>query len=114
MDMSLVNPAKVDRREFLTNLGGSAALAAATAPAFAAGKRISAPAPKKLVIIMTDQQHFDTIAAAGCPHVVTPAMDRLMADGISFGISSLPQPGVQPGTSIDPYGPNVHRNRRIH
>lgn len=33
---------------------------------------------------MTDQQRFDTIAALGNDHIVTPAMDRLVSRGISY------------------------------
>ncbi|MFQ5731276.1 MAG: sulfatase [Planctomycetaceae bacterium] len=32
----------------------------------------------------TDQQRFDTIAALGNPHVVTPTLDRFVADGTAF------------------------------
>lgn len=32
----------------------------------------------------TDQQRFDTIAALGNPHVVTPTLDQLVADGVTF------------------------------
>jgi len=33
---------------------------------------------------MTDQQRFDTIRAWGYPHMVTPAQDRLVREGVSF------------------------------
>jgi arylsulfatase A-like enzyme len=34
--------------------------------------------------ICTDQQRFDTIAALGNPHVSTPNIDRLVAEGVTF------------------------------
>ena len=32
----------------------------------------------------TDQQRFDTIGATGNPHVQTPTIDQLAADGVAF------------------------------
>ena len=37
-----------------------------------------------IILIMTDQQRLDTIAAWGNDHMTTPAMDRLAAAGTSF------------------------------
>jgi arylsulfatase A-like enzyme len=37
-----------------------------------------------IVLIMTDQQRFDTIAAWGNEHMITPNMDRLAAESVSF------------------------------
>jgi arylsulfatase A-like enzyme len=37
-----------------------------------------------IILIMTDQQRFDTLAAWGYEHMITPAMDRLAAEGLSF------------------------------
>lgn len=37
-----------------------------------------------IVLIMTDQQRFDTIGAWGHDHMITPNMDRLAAEGLSF------------------------------
>jgi arylsulfatase A-like enzyme len=34
--------------------------------------------------ICTDQQRFDTIASLGNPHIRTPNIDRLVADGVAF------------------------------
>ncbi|MDA0336347.1 MAG: sulfatase-like hydrolase/transferase [bacterium] len=34
--------------------------------------------------ICTDQQRFDTIGALGNPHVITPNIDRLVAEGVAF------------------------------
>jgi arylsulfatase len=37
-----------------------------------------------IVLIMTDQQRFDTLHAWGHEHMVTPNMDRLVQQGVSF------------------------------
>lgn len=37
-----------------------------------------------IILIMTDQQRCDTIGAWGCDYMVTPHMDRLAYEGISF------------------------------
>ena len=39
---------------------------------------------KHIILIMTDQQRFDTIAGWGHDHMVTPNMDRLAQEGVSF------------------------------
>ena len=37
-----------------------------------------------IVLIMTDQQRFDTVGAWGNDHMITPNMDRLAREGMSF------------------------------
>ena len=37
-----------------------------------------------IVLIMTDQQRFDTIGAWDCEYMITPHMDRLAGSGVSF------------------------------
>ena len=37
-----------------------------------------------IILIMTDQQRWDTIGAWGCDYMVTPNMDRLAEEGVSF------------------------------
>ena len=37
-----------------------------------------------IILIMTDQQRFDTIAALGHPHMKTPNLDRLAYEGVVF------------------------------
>ncbi|MDA0710895.1 MAG: sulfatase-like hydrolase/transferase, partial [bacterium] len=44
---------------------------------------MSGPKPN-IIMIITDQQRFDTIAALGFPHMETPHMDRLVREGVSF------------------------------
>ncbi|SVE08234.1 uncharacterized protein METZ01_LOCUS461088, partial [marine metagenome] len=37
-----------------------------------------------IILIMTDQQRWDTIQAWGYDHMITPAQDRLVREGVSF------------------------------
>ncbi|UCE49824.1 MAG: hypothetical protein JSW47_06660, partial [Phycisphaerales bacterium] len=68
-------------------LGGAAVALLAegtlTQRASAGGKGRKAR-PGNILLIYTDQQHIDTIAAGGCPHVRTPALDRIKRSGVSF------------------------------
>ncbi len=43
-----------------------------------------------IIFIITDQQRADTVGAWGYPHMVTPAMDRLAAEGLSFRSAFCP------------------------
>ncbi|GAI82937.1 unnamed protein product, partial [marine sediment metagenome] len=90
----------VNRRDFI-KLGGSAVALLATG---AAGRKTvaappSKPKPKNIVLIYTDQQHIDTIAAGGCAHVQTPALDRLKTNGVSFTQSYTANPLCSPARS---------------
>lgn len=80
----------VGRREFL-KVGGAAsvALTAAAVPDAAAW---DADARPNILVVITDQQHIDTIAAGGCPHIQTPALDKLKNRGVSFTQSYSPNP----------------------
>ena len=40
--------------------------------------------PPNILWICTDQQRHDTIGALGNPHIRTPALDRLVAEGVAF------------------------------
>lgn len=37
-----------------------------------------------IIFIITDQQRYDTIAALGYPHMITPCLDRLVREGVAF------------------------------
>lgn len=37
-----------------------------------------------ILFVCTDQQRFDTVAAHGNPHIKTPVLDRLVAEGTTF------------------------------
>src|SRR5262245_57856812 len=43
-----------------------------------------AEARPNIILIITDQQRYDTIAALGFPYVETPHMDRLVREGVAF------------------------------
>jgi arylsulfatase A-like enzyme len=83
----------VERRTFLKAAGGSALLWAGVA---GAAQERSRP---NVLLIITDQQHRDTIAARGCPHVRTPALDRLAGRGVTFIESHSPNPLCSPARS---------------
>ena len=85
------------RREFLKQ-GGAAAAAVAVG---AMGGAFGASPGKRpnILLVMTDQQHIDTISAGGCPYVRTPAMDRLVKRGVSFLESHSTNPVCSPARS---------------
>jgi arylsulfatase A-like enzyme len=63
----------------------------------------------------TDQQRFDTIGALGNPDVHTPALDRLVAEGVSFDRTYCQNPICTPSrasflTGRYPSAIGVHRN----
>ncbi|MCH8292495.1 sulfatase-like hydrolase/transferase [Candidatus Poribacteria bacterium] len=45
-----------------------------------------------IMLVMTDQQRFDTVAALGNPLIQTPALDRLVTEGTSFTSAYCPSP----------------------
>ena len=49
-----------------------------------------------ILLIHTDQQRFDTIAALGASHVRTPNLDRLVARGTSFTCANSANPVCPP------------------
>lgn len=44
----------------------------------------AAGARPNIILIVTDQQRYDSIRALGAPHADTPMLDRLVAEGTSF------------------------------
>ena len=91
----------INRRDFI-KLGSGAVALLAHAPITGnalAKRRSRRPKPKNIVLIITDQQHIDTIAAGGCRHVRTPALDRLMKSGVSFTQSYSANPLCSPARS---------------
>ncbi|MHC4173054.1 MAG: sulfatase family protein [Planctomycetota bacterium] len=64
-----------------------------------AARRNRKPKPKNILLIITDQQHIDTIAAGGCRHVRTPALDQLKTHGVSFTQSYSANPVCSPARS---------------
>jgi len=73
----------MDRRTFVKACGG-AAFALADGRFANSGFAARSSSPPNILLIMTDQQAIDTIAAVGCSYVKTPAMDRIKKRGVSF------------------------------
>ena len=56
-------------------------------------RRMSRP---NIILIITDQQRYDTVAALGFPHVDTPHLDALVRDGVSFTQCHVTAPSCGP------------------
>ncbi len=70
----------MNRRTFLQ-------LSATSGVALAAGANLNAATTEQrpnILWICTDQQRYDTIGALGNPHIRTPNLDRLVAEGVAF------------------------------
>ena len=52
-----------------------------------------------ILLVLTDQQHADTIGALGQPHVNTPAIDELVRDGTSLTQNYCANPVCSPSRS---------------
>ena len=91
-------PKRINRRDFIKLSSSSVAvLAGGISAGNAFGLlRKRKPKPKNILVIFTDQQHIDTIAATGCQHVHTPALDGLVNSGVSFSQSYSPNPLCSP------------------
>ena len=87
----------INRRDFIKL--SSSAVALLADGAVHAGRRSRKPKPKNILLIFTDQQHIDTIAAGGCHHLRTPALDRLKTSGVSFTQSYTANPVCSPARS---------------
>ena len=57
-----------------------------------------------ILLIFTDQQRFDTIAAAGNPYIRTPSLDRLTREGTRFSSAYTPSPVCVPARCSMHYG----------
>ena len=114
----------VNRRDFVKLGSGAVALLAngALTENVFAGRRGRKPKPENILLIYTDQQHIDTISAGGCPHIRTPALDKLKRSGISFMQSYTANPVCSPArsaaftgrtsceTSVYKNGRSIHSN----
>ncbi|MDR5858152.1 sulfatase-like hydrolase/transferase [Halomonas eurihalina] len=68
-----------------------------------------------IVFIITDQQRFDTIAALGHDHVITPNLDRLVKEGTTFTRTYAAAPSCAPSraalfSGLYPHSSGVLRN----
>jgi arylsulfatase A-like enzyme len=49
-----------------------------------------------IILIITDQQRYDTISALGFPHAITPNLDRLVREGTHFESCYITAPSCVP------------------
>ncbi len=89
---------KLNRREFV-KIAGAASAVMATHPFSVTRAALANSRPKNILLIITDQQHLDTIQANGCPYVYTPAMDKLAESGVAFQNSYCTNPVCSPARS---------------
>lgn len=81
------------RRDFLRRSAVMAGAGLAFSPAFSKGAADSKP---NILLIMTDQQTASAMHCAGNPHLATPALDGLAAQGVRFDHAYVPQPLCTP------------------
>jgi choline-sulfatase len=102
----------VNRRDVLRQAG---AAAAAGVFSQAAGSTFGQQAERRdrpnILVIVTDQQRADTIAALGNPIIKTPGMDQLVRGGTSFTRAYTPAPICSPArvSMMTGLPPHVHR-----
>lgn len=68
-----------------------------------------------IILIITDQQRFDTIAELGFPYVDTPNLDQLTREGVAFGNCHITAPSCAPAraslfTGYYPHTTGILRN----
>lgn len=68
-----------------------------------------------IILIITDQQRYDTIRALGFPHVETPVLDRLAAEGVAFTNCFVTAPSCAPSraslfTGYYPHTTGIFKN----
>ncbi len=68
-----------------------------------------------IILIITDQQRYDTINALGYPHVDTPNLDRLVREGVTFENCFITAPSCAPAraslfTGYFPHTTGIHKN----
>lgn len=68
-----------------------------------------------IIMIITDQQRYDTIAALGFPFVETPNLDRLVREGVSFDNCFITAPSCAPAraslfTGYYPHTTGIFKN----
>lgn len=74
-----------------------------------------ADARPNIVLIITDQQRFDTIRALGHAHMDTPNLDRLVSEGVTFNNCYVTAPCCAPSraslfTGYFPHTTGVYKN----
>jgi len=71
--------------------------------------------PPNIILIITDQQRYDTINALGFPYMDTPHLDRLVREGVSFDNCHITAPSCAPAraslfTGYYPHVTGIMRN----
>jgi arylsulfatase len=74
--------------------------------------------PPNIILILTDQQRYDTIGALGYPYVDTPHLDRLVREGVSFSNSYITSPLCTPSraslfTGFYPHTTGIYHNEEL-
>jgi arylsulfatase A-like enzyme len=90
------------RRSFLQTAAGAGAAVQAVAN------------QPNILLFCTDQQRFDTIGALGNPHIRTPNVDRLVANGVAFQNAYCQTPICTPSRAsflTGCYASSLHVNR---
>ncbi len=89
---------RMNRREFITTLGGAAFLAT-EAPSPHVGGEFPRGKKPNLLFIWTDEQRADTMAAYGNRTIHTPSLNRLASQSIVFRNAYVTQPVCTPNRS---------------
>ncbi len=68
-----------------------------------------------IILIITDQQRYDTIAALGFPYAATPNLDRLVREGTTFTQCFVSAPSCAPAraslfTGYYPHTTGIFKN----
>lgn len=102
----------MNRRHFIQGALGAGLLAPLGAPA-RAGQSSPRPGSPNILLIMTDQQRYDTLGANGNPLVHTPHLDRLAAESANFSHCFVQSPVCVPSRACFFTGryAHAHRNR---
>jgi len=71
-----------------------------------------------VILIITDQQRYDTIGALGYPYVDTPNIDRLVAEGVTFTNCFVSAPSCAPAraslfTGYYPHTTGILKNEDV-
>ncbi len=73
------------------------------------------PTQPNIILILTDQQRFDTIRALGFDYMETPHLDRLVSEGVSFDNCFITAPSCAPSraslfTGLYPHTTGILKN----
>ena len=71
-----------------------------------------------IVVVLVDQQRWDTLGALGCPVGLTPNLDQMCERGTLYTTACTPNPVCAPAraalqTGVYPTSTGVHRNARF-